>query len=577
MIRIRRIYSTVLPSDRERVEQVKEIFRQNFAAVADYAEKLPDLLNMPQKFGYRTIVLVAESLSRKVNGFALLLHFTETDSFYLDYLAVRRDIRGGGIGGLLYEAAREHAHRAGARGLFMEVLPDDPEVVHDPAMLEENRRRLSFYEAYGARPIINTAYETPVGPHPAPYLVYDGIGRGKSLSKADCRKAMRLILERKYSHLVGPEYIKKVVESVKDDPVVLRPPRYVSDSEQRGEVTTNRLEKNFALITSPEEDNHNHHVREPGYVERPARIKALREAVQGLGLFDELRLTHFSEEPIRAVHDADFVSFLKAVCEKLNTDRPIYPYVFPIRRPERRPKDLPIRAGYYCIDTFTPLDRNAYRAARSAVDVALSGTDAILNGRRVAYALCRPPGHHAERRVFGGFCYFNNAAAAAHRLSAEGKVAVLDVDFHHGNGTQDIFYRRSDVLTISIHGHPNFAYPYFSGFADETGEGQGRGFNRNFPLPEDVTDDVYMATLDKALALIVRFDPAFLVVSLGFDQMKGDPTGSFPLTVKSIGQIGKRIGALDLPTLIVQEGGYSLRNLRRGASAFFRNLAAAMK
>ena len=215
-------------------------------------------------------------------------------------------------------------------------------------------------------------------------------------------------------------------------------------------------------------------------------------------------------------------------------------------------------------------------AARQAVDVALTGAEDVLRGRRVAYALCRPPGHHAERRSFGGFCYFSNAAIAAQFLSRHGSVAMLDVDYHHGNGAQDIFYNRRDVLTVSLHGHPNHSYPYFSGFADEQGAGPGKGFNYNFPLPEGTDETLYLQTLDKAVKHIERFKATFLIVCLGFDTMKGDPTGSFVLRAASLRQIGRRIGQLRLPTLVVQEGGYSLRNLRQGVVSFFTGLSEAL-
>jgi acetoin utilization deacetylase AcuC-like enzyme len=233
---------------------------------------------------------------------------------------------------------------------------------------------------------------------------------------------------------------------------------------------------------------------------------------------------------------------------------------------------LAVRAGYYCIDTFTPLDSNAYHAARAAVDVALTAAEELVRGRHVAYALCRPPGHHAQHRFFGGFCYFNNAAVAAQYLSARGRVAILDIDYHHGNGTQDIFYRRADVLTVSLHGHPNIAYPYFSGFADESGEGDGMGLNLNLPLPERTDDAGYLKALDRALAAIRRFAPSCLVVSLGFDVLKGDPTGSFTLSTRTMGVIGRRMAELGLPMLFVQEGGYNLRNLRRGAVRLFEGV-----
>ncbi len=228
-----------------------------------------------------------------------------------------------------------------------------------------------------------------------------------------------------------------------------------------------------------------------------------------------------------------------------------------------------MRAGYYCLDTFTPLTKNAFRAAKAAVDATLTAADLVAEGERAAYALVRPPGHHAERRVYGGFCYFNNAAVAAHRLSRLGTVAVLDIDHHHGNGTQDIFWERADVLTLSIHGNPRRCYPYFAGYEDERGAGAGAGFNRNYPLQPGADDTKYLATLDEALARVRRFAPRFFVLSLGFDIMRGDPTGTFVVSTRGMRDIGTRIGRLGLPTLIVQEGGYSVWNLRRGAHAFF--------
>jgi len=209
------------------------------------------------------------------------------------------------------------------------------------------------------------------------------------------------------------------------------------------------------------------------------------------------------------------------------------------------------------------------------VDCALTAAREILSGRRIAYALIRPPGHHAERRVFGGFCYFNNNAIAAQHLSAYGKVAILDVDYHHGNGQQDIFYRRSDVLTVSIHGHPSFAYPYFSGFEDERGEGEGEGFNMNIPLPEGVGGMQYRKALGKAIQRIAVFEPQFLVVALGLDTAKGDPTGSWGLETKDFEENGRLIGGMGLPIVVIQEGGYRIGTLGKNARSFFKGLAEA--
>ena len=326
----------------------------------------------------------------------------------------------------------------------------------------------------------------------------------------------------------------------------------------------------IALVVS---DQHAiHHVRERGYTEVPARIDAILKGIAPGGLFAEVAPRHFADAHVRAVHDGRFLSYLQRAPAGLPPGSAIYPYVLPIRNPARPPRELALRAGYYCIDTFTPLTRNAFLAARRAVDCALTAAREILRGRRLAYALVRPPGHHAERRAFGGFCYLNNAAIAAHYLSAHGPVAVLDLDYHHGNGTQEIFYQRADVLTISIHAHPRFAYPHFSGYADEMGAGEGLGHNLNLPLPEAVDGEAYRRALDRALRRLERFGPRFLVVSLGLDTALHDPAGSWSLGSKDFTLNGRLVGALRLPTLVVQEGGYYRRSLGRNAAGFFAGL-----
>ena len=184
----------------------------------------------------------------------------------------------------------------------------------------------------------------------------------------------------------------------------------------------------------------------------------------------------------------------------------------------------------------------------------------------------RPPGHHAERSSFGGFCYFNSAAVAANLLSSNGRVAVLDIDYHHGNGTQDIFYERADVLTVSIHGHPRYTYPYFSGFEDERGKGDGVGYNLNIPLAESIGQEIYRKHLRLALERIAGFAPDFLVVSLGLDVARGDPTGSWMLGAKDFLANGELLGGLGVQKLIVQEGGYRTRTLGVNARNFFQGL-----
>jgi acetoin utilization deacetylase AcuC-like enzyme len=198
----------------------------------------------------------------------------------------------------------------------------------------------------------------------------------------------------------------------------------------------------------------------------------------------------------------------------------------------------------------------------------LNTAEAVANGERSAFALCRPPGHHAGKDYAGGYCFINNAAVAANWLAAKGRVALLDVDYHCGNGTQDIFYDRADVLTISLHADPNFEYPHFAGYAEETGSGAGLGFHRNFPL-EKGTDDVhYLSALEGALGLIRSFAPAYLVVSAGMDIYAADPLGTIQVTTEGIGEVGKRISALGLPTVILMEGGYNNEALGRNIVAF---------
>jgi acetoin utilization deacetylase AcuC-like enzyme len=360
-----------------------------------------------------------------------------------------------------------------------------------------------------------------------------------------------------------------VVESFTDDPVQLRKPKYVKKPPVPVSRAT-RIDRRIRLVIN---DRHwIHHIEERGYVESPVRIDAIMEELNKTDLFQKVPVHHYSEKHILAVHDCKFVDYLCKVCTRLDEGTAIYPYVFPVRNRTRPPKDLPIRAGYYCIDTFTPLTGNAYLAAKRAVDCAITGAKKLLEGYRLAYALIRPPGHHAEPAAFGGFCYFNSSAAAAHLLSVYGKVAMLDLDYHHGNGQQQIFYERNDVLTISIHGYPRFTYPYFSGFVSEKGKGSGVGYNVNIPLPENINGEKHREALREALKRITRYRPRYLVIPLGLDTAKEDPTGSWTLEASDFEEMGRMVGSVRLPTLVVQEGGYDTRVLGINARSFFTGL-----
>jgi acetoin utilization deacetylase AcuC-like enzyme/GNAT superfamily N-acetyltransferase len=569
MFRIRPIHDDVHPQNRVALTQVERILKSQFAGLDDeeIGAVRAQLLN-PFAKRFKTILYVAEDARGTVQGFAVLMHDPVAEFCYLEFIAADRGLTSRGIGGALYQRVREEAAALRAHGLFFECAPDEPGSTSTQELLRQNRARLRFYEQFGARPIVGTDYERPLRANQLdmPHLVYDDMDRGAPLKRSVARKVVRAVLERKYAELCPPEYVEAVVASFKADPVEIRPPRYVRGARPRRAPVTHPI----ALVVN--DKNQIHHVRDRGYVEAPVRIRAILRELEPTGLFRRVPAKDFPERHITAVHDTALVKYLARVCKGVAPERSVYPYVFPVRNPDAPPKDLAMQAGYYCIDTFTPLNESAHLAAREAVDCALTAAEIVAAGTRFAYALVRPPGHHAERRVFGGFCYFNNNAIAAHRLSALGRVAILDIDYHHGNGQQDIFYARNDVLTVSIHGHPSFAYPYFSGHESECGSGDGTGFNVNYPLPEARNGEQYRETLTKALKRVAAFKPDFLVVALGLDTGRGDPTGSWSLNADDFETNGRLIAALKLPTLVIQEGGYRTRTLGVNVRRFFSGL-----
>ena len=553
---------------------VKSIMSKQFPDLwQSKIEILDEQLVNPLKFKYQSTLFVAENIHETILGFAIMKFMPDLGFCFLDFIATSPGKTSTGVGGVLYQRVREEAEALGAIGLFFECLPDDPALCRDQRHIEQNKKRLAFYERFGARPLADTKYATTVKPGDdcPPYLVFDGLGVITSIPKNKTKKIIKAILERIYGDYCSEEYIKMVVNSIKSDPVTLRPFRY-HKTDKTKEFRTHLSQKNkiFWIIN----DKHSiHHIRQRGYVESPVRIPQIKAELEKTGIFRLGSAEEFPEKHILNVHHSGYVQYFKKVCGNLPPGKSIYPYVFPIRNTARPPKELSVRAGYYCIDSFTPLNKNAFLAARNGVNCTLTAANEILSGTKAAYVLTRPPGHHAEKFVFGGFCYFNNNAIAAHYMSRFGKVAILDIDYHHGNGQQQIFYSRNDVLTVSIHGHPSFAYPYFSGFREEKGEESGFGFNINYPLDENISDEEYNKTLLKALSRIKTFRPSYLIIALGLDTAKGDPTGTWKLSHTDFEKNGRLIGELNLPTLVIQEGGYRTQTLGLNAKAFFNGFA----
>ncbi|WKZ34517.1 MAG: histone deacetylase family protein [Anaerolineales bacterium] len=303
------------------------------------------------------------------------------------------------------------------------------------------------------------------------------------------------------------------------------------------------------------------------YYENPDRMDRIVAALQKTDWADFNAPQDFGLDPVLAVHDKDYINFIASCWTEWLASEPeiaaspeghaFLPATFALRRKARATSSLRGRGGYYLMDLSACIVEGTYQASLASVNCALSAAESVFNTRRAAFALCRPPGHHAGRDYAAGYCFFNNAAIAANSLSSKGKVTILDIDYHAGNGTQDIFYERGDLLTISIHGDPDYEYPHYAGFADETGAGAGLGFHKNFPLPKDTGDEDYLSALDEVLGMIRRFAPDFLVLSAGMDVFDGDPLGMFRLTRDGFAEIGKRVAGLNLPTAIIMEGGYA--------------------
>jgi acetoin utilization deacetylase AcuC-like enzyme len=310
--------------------------------------------------------------------------------------------------------------------------------------------------------------------------------------------------------------------------------------------------------------------------ESAERYRVLRDALASAGF----RLGEAADSglaPLSAVHSSGYLDFLaQAWTRRAEFDAcaaELLTTHFARPQMQRRPEGLLGLLGYYTADTSTPIRAGTWAAVYGSAQAAVSAADAALAAGR-AYALCRPPGHHAYAESAGGFCYVNNTAVAAQRMrtSLGERVAILDIDVHHGNGTQGIFYERADVLTVSIHADPSNYFPFYSGYADETGQGAGKGFNLNLPLAHGSGDPVFLAAVRQALARIVDFEPRGLVVALGLDASEHDPIGALKVTTQGFAAAAEAIGALRIPTAVVQEGGYLCPELPLNLVAFLQGL-----
>lgn len=288
---------------------------------------------------------------------------------------------------------------------------------------------------------------------------------------------------------------------------------------------------------------------------------------------------HFPDEKITRIHKPDYVRFLKSVWQEWEESGEMASNARPdtfvgagMRHAET--ESVVGKLGKYSFDATSPFVAGSWQAIRTSANIALTAAELIKGDQNFAFAACRPPGHHATTNYCGGYCYLNNNSLAAQSFLDSGarKVAILDVDYHHGNGTQTIFYERNDVMTISLHADPTLEYPFFLGYADEHGDGVGRGFNYNYPLPFGTGWDTYQVALIDALQKLHGFMPDVLVVALGLDTFAGDPTTYFEIESDEFVQMGRTIGALGIPTLVVLEGGYSVEWIGRNTLNFLTGM-----
>ncbi|MXQ10778.1 histone deacetylase family protein [Microvirga makkahensis] len=321
----------------------------------------------------------------------------------------------------------------------------------------------------------------------------------------------------------------------------------------------------------------------------PSRTDALLGALRSHGIEPEMP-ADYGISPALTIHKQHYLDFLATAYERWveipNAGPEVLPNVSPYwngspdrdGRPPCRSQSVIAQAGYYLGDLAVPIGPNTWRSALTSTHTAAAAADAIVAGADTAYALCRPSGHHARTDRATGFCYLNNSAIAAERLRTRfRRVAVLDVDAHHGDGTQEIFYRRDDVLTVSVHVHPDAYYPFFIGYEDERGSGNGEGFNLNIPLPPRSDDAAFLAAVDRGAEAVEAFEAEALVVALGYDSHREDPIGLLNVSTEGFRGVGERVARLGIPTVVVQEGGYQISVIGACLSEFITGLGGGKR
>ncbi len=306
--------------------------------------------------------------------------------------------------------------------------------------------------------------------------------------------------------------------------------------------------------------------------EIPDRVDGILSGLSKMNL-SIIEPKDYGRAPLLAVHAPEYLEFLENAHRRWKEvpqdwGEEVMSNVY-IRHPNSL-RGILAEAARYLADGSCPVGRYTWTSSYWAAQSAVAAAEAILAGDRKSYALCRPPGHHARRDAAGGFCYINNAAVAAQHLRQRfGKVVVLDTDMHHGQGIQEIFYNRDDVMYVSVHGDPTNFYPVVAGFDDEQGEAAGEGFNLNLPMPHGSTEQVFFEKVQVAIEKILKFEPDAIVLALGFDVYKDDPQAQVAVTTEGFGRLGKIIAALGLPTVVVQEGGYHLGAMADNTQSFF--------